>query len=312
LGTESRIEAPEFYAKQDLVSYLGIPLIDKKEPLGTLGLYIREEHAFTEDEIQFLKTLAGQVAVAIHNSRLYEEIKFQAAELAKVNEVKSEFLNLMSHELRTPINVMMGYVELVQGGILGEIQPEQNEALKTSLHHSKNLLNMITDILEATRIQAQDVQLQKSTVSVERMLAELRSNYEASLTKNLVMTWDVPPALPLIESDGVKIKQILCNLVDNAIKFSDAGTVRISARHFSESERLELRVVDTGRGIAKDKIPLIFDLFRQLDGSTTRRYEGVGLGLYLAKKNAELLGAELRVESEIDKGSIFTLVLPIG
>jgi signal transduction histidine kinase/CheY-like chemotaxis protein len=311
LQTDSRVQAADFYRKQGLVSYVGIPLVTKQEILGTLGLYTKEEHDFTEDEIQFLNTLAGQVAVAIHNSRLYEETKFQAGELEKANEVKSDFLSIMSHELRTPLNVMIGYVGLVQEGMLGEIKPEQNEALKKSLHYSKNLLGMITDILQATRIQARDVKLENSNVSFDRIIEELRSAYETSLTKDLSLNWDIPPDLPVMETDASKVRQILKNLVDNAIKFTESGAVVISARHLSETNRIELQVADTGKGIAEDKIPLIFDMFRQLDSSATRAHEGVGLGLYLVKKNTELLGGEVNVKSELGKGSTFTVVLPI-
>jgi signal transduction histidine kinase len=218
----------------------------------------------------------------------------------------------MSHELRTPLNVMMGYVGLVQEGMLGEIKPEQNEALKKSLHHSRNLLSMITDILQATRIEARDVTLENSNVSLRRIIEELRSTYEISLTKDLSLVWDIPPDLPVMETDGSKVKQILKNLIDNAIKFTESGTVAISARHVSETNKVELQVADTGRGIAEDKIPVIFDMFRQLDSSSTRRYEGVGLGLYLVRKNAELLGGEVNVESALGKGSTFTLLLPAG
>ncbi len=310
LKTDSRISDANSYPKFGLVSFLGIPLLAKKETLGTLGLYTSEEHEFTGDEIQFLNTLAGQVAVAIHNSRLYEEIKFQAGELDKANEVKSEFLSVMSHELRTPLNVMMGYVELVQEGMLGEIKPEQNEALKKSLHQSKNLLGMITDILQVTKIHAREVRLETSALVMERLLADLRSSYEISLKKDLALIWNIPSDLPIMETDGDKIKHILQSLIDNAIKFTDTGTVRISARTLPEIGKLELEVSDTGRGIAAEKIPSIFDMFHQLDSSATRFHEGVGLGLYLAKKNCELLGGELQVKSELGYGSTFTLVLP--
>jgi signal transduction histidine kinase/DNA-binding response OmpR family regulator len=309
LQTDPDVQAPEFYRKQGLVSYMGIPLAIKKETFGTVGFYTREEHEFSNDEVQFLNTLAGQVAVAIHNSRLYEEIKSQAAELEKANQVKAEFLSVMSHELRTPINVMMGYVELVQEGLLGEIKPEQNEALKKSLHHSRNLLGMVTDILQATRIQARDIKLENSSVSLLEIIDDLKANYEPS-KNGLTLSWDVPVELPALETDGNKIKQILQSLIDNAIKFTEAGAVRITVRNLPEASKLEFDVSDTGRGIAEDKIPMIFDLFHQSDSSSTRRHEGIGLGLYLVKKTTELLGGEVKAKSELGKGSTFTVILP--
>jgi signal transduction histidine kinase/CheY-like chemotaxis protein len=310
LQADPRVREPGFYQKQGLFSYLGVPLIAKGDVLGALGFYTRAVHNFTEQEVQFLRTLGGQAAIAIQNSQLYEKTKSQAAELEKANEVKSEFLSVMSHELRTPINVMMGYVELVQQGLLGEIKPQQNEALKKSLDHSRNLLGLVSDILQATKIQAQDVELNPSTVNVKRVLEELRMSYELSLKKDLALHWDVPADFPEVETDGNKVKHILQSLIDNAIKFTVEGTVRISARNFPANHKWELQVADTGRGIAADKIPLIFDLFRQLDSSAKRSHEGIGLGLFLAKKHTELLGGELKVHSELGKGSTFTLTLP--
>lgn len=310
LDTDPCVRRPEFYRKQSLVSYAGFPLIAKKQKLGTLSFYTRAEHEFTKDEIQFLETLAGQVAVAIHNSRLYDETKYQAAELEKANEVKSQFLSLISHELRTPLNVMMGYVELVQEGMLGEIGRQQSEALAKSLNHSRHLLHMITDILQATRIKEQKVVI--SRMSVTRIIDDLRASYEASLQTNLVLDWDISHECPLLVSDADKITQILRNLIDNAIKFTKKGAVVISVRELRETNQLEFRVSDTGIGIPEDKIPAIFEMFYQIDSSSTRHYEGLGLGLYLAKKNAVLLGGNLEVKSELGKGSTFIVTLPIA
>lgn len=311
MQTDPRVRNHQFYRNQGLYSYMGTPLTAKGEVLGVLGFYTKAAHEFTDDEVQFLATLGGQVAIAIHNSQLYETVTTQAAELEKANEVKSEFLSVVSHELRTPINVMMGYVELVQQGLLGEIKPQQNEALKKSLNHSRNLLGLVSDILQATRIQSRDVKLDHSTVSLKRIMEDLRSSYELSLKKDLALSWEVPAEFPHIETDGNKVKHILQSLIDNAIKFTAAGAVRVSARIIAETNKLELQVADTGRGIAVDKIPLIFDLFRQLDGSMKRSHDGIGLGLFLVKKHTELLGGELKVASELGKGSTFTIVLPI-
>jgi len=252
----------------------------------------------------------GQVAVAIHNAQLYEEIKLQAVELQKANEVKSEFLSVMSHELRTPINIMMGYVELVQDGMLGEIKPEQNDALNKSLRQSHNLLNIVSDILQATNMQTRAYQLEIAVVNIGKIFDCLRTRFENSVEKELTLSWDIPKDLPMIKTDGNKLQAILHCLIDNAIKFTDSGIVRISARNLA-AQQIEIQVADTGKGIASDKVPLIFDLFRQLDSSSTRRHGGIGLALYLAKKHAELLGGDLKVQSELGKGSTFTLLLPV-
>jgi K+-sensing histidine kinase KdpD len=251
LQIDSRVHAGEFYRNQGVVSYLGIPLIAKGEIVGTLGLYTRNEREFSDDEVQFLTTLGGQVAVAIHNSRLYEEIKFQAGELEKANEVKSDFLNVMSHELRTPINLMMGYVEMVQEGMLGEIKDEQSEALKQSLDHSRHLLSMITDILHATKLQARKVTILTTSVNVGKIIDDLKSDFAASLKKNLTLNWKIPADLPVVETDGDKLRQIIQGLVDNAIKFTKAGAVQVAVRVLPEKSSLEIEVADTGMGIRR-------------------------------------------------------------
>ena len=133
----------------------------------------------------------GQVAVAIHNAQLYEEIKLQAVELQKANEVKSEFFSVMSHELRTPINIMMGYVELVQDGMLGEIKPEQNDALNKSLCQSHNLLNIVSDILQATNMQTRAYQLEIAVVNIGKIFDCLRTRFENSVEKELTLSWEI-------------------------------------------------------------------------------------------------------------------------
>jgi len=311
LQSDSRLEAADFYRSQGLVSFIGIPLSAMGEVVGTLGLYTTNAREFSDDEVTFLTTLGGQVAAAIHNSRLYEEIKSQAGELARANEVKSDFLSVMSHEFRTPINLMMGYVALVQEGMLGELNAEQNDALRQSLHYSKNLLTLLTDLLYASRLQARNANIFATKVNIGRILDVLKSDLEVLLKENLTLHWDVPLDLPVVETDGDKVKQIVHCLVDNAIKFTDAGAVQVALRVVPETSRLEIEVTDTGPGIPVEQISLIFDLFRQLDSSSTRAHEGAGLGLYIVKSNAELLGGEVTVTSELGKGSSFTVTLPI-
>ena len=228
------------------MSYMGVPLIVKGETLGVLGFYTRDSHEFDKEEIQFLNALVGQVAVAIHNAQLYEEIKLQAVELQKANEVKSEFLSVMSHELRTPINIMMGYVELVQDGMLGEIKPEQNDALNKSLRQSHNLLNIVSDILQATNMQTRAYQLEIAVVNIGKIFDCLRTRFENSVEKELTLSWDIPKDLPMIKTDGNKLQAILHELIDNAIKFTDSGTVRISARNLA-AQQIEIQVAIAGK-----------------------------------------------------------------
>ncbi|MCZ6623345.1 MAG: GAF domain-containing sensor histidine kinase, partial [Deltaproteobacteria bacterium] len=299
-----------FFRNHGLVSYLGVPLIAKAEALGVITFMTREEHQFSTEERDFFITLADQAAIAIHNSQLYEETKKQAVEMEKANKVKDEFLSVMSHELRTPLNVIMGYVEMIEEGMLGEINSEQEKALGKVISRSKELSSMITSILQATSIEAGAVKVESHEVKLSNFLDELRSAYEFPFGKELTLTWDYPSDLPSVKTDSERLKHILQNLINNAIKFTEKGYVAISARHFDRTGKVDFKVMDTGIGIPEESLPIIFEMFRQGDSSETRVYGGVGLGLYIVKKLTELLGGKIDVESEQGKGSTFSVCFP--
>jgi signal transduction histidine kinase len=308
--TDPSVRDPEFFRRHGLVSYLGIPLIVKDEILGVISFYTKEEHEFSHEDIEFLTTLAGQAAIAIHNSQLYEESREQAVELEKAIKVKDEFLSVMSHELRTPLNVVMGYAGMIKDRMLGEINREQERALGKIVSRSRDLLSMIIGILEATRIEAEEVKVESQKVNLVNFLGELRLAYDVPLDKELDLIWDYSLELPAVKTDSEKLKQILQNLINNAMKFTEKGSVKISARYLPDAEVTEFKVADTGIGINKESFPVIFEKFRQLDSSETRPYGGVGMGLYIVKKFTELLGGEVEVESEVGKGSTFTVTIP--
>ncbi len=322
--TDPRNKDLNFFTKHGLVSYLGVPLIIKDEVLGVISFYTKEEHEFSNEEVEFLTTLAGQAAIAIHNSQVYQEMVSLAAQLSRSNKVKDEFLSVMSHEFRTPLNVVMGYTGMMRDGLLGEINPEQEKALEKVISRARDQLTMISGILQATQIEAEGIKMEKREVSLKDFLDDLKSSYSIPLGKELALVWDYPANLPAIHTDGEKLKHVLQNLINNAVKFTERGRVTVSARSFNgsgESRRqeaegdgrkgaVEFKVADTGIGIAKEFFPLIFDRFRQVDSSETRRYGGVGIGLYVAKKFTELIGGEIEVESEPGKGSTFTVTIP--
>lgn len=307
---DPRTRYPEFLRRYGLISYLGVPLVVKDEVLGDISIFTKEQHQFADEEIKFFSTLAGQAAIAICNAQLYEDIKRQAAELERANSVKSEFLSVMSHELRTPLNVVMGYTGMIQDKMLGGINEEQEKVLGKVIKHSGDLLSMITSILDVTTLEAQMVKLDRGEVRISEVLDELRLAYDLPLGKNLTLIWDYPSELPSLKTDRDKLRHILRNLINNAAKFTANGSVTISAWYYPASRTIEVKVADTGIGISKEAIPVIFERFRQVDSSETRAYGGVGLGLYIVKRFTELLGGKIAVESDLGKGSIFTLSLP--
>ena len=325
-----------FFHQHRLISFMGVPLIVKEILIGVLAVYTREERRFSSEEVQFLTTLADQAAGAIHNARLYEQIKRQAVELEKAYQAKAEFLSIMAHELRTPLSAVVGYTDILVNKFTGEISPEQEKVLAKIMTRSRDLSTIINGMLEVTRLEAGATKIDDDLVDIEQLLAELRYSYDAPLAEGLALKWDYPPNLPVINTDRSKLKHILQNLINNALKFTHNGSITVSARmepariksednqelDRTEKEALasgrgeqghvEFSVADTGIGIARQNLAQIFDMFCQGDRQNTRSNEGVGLGLYIVKKYAELLGGGVGVESEPGRGSRFLVYLPIG
>jgi GAF domain-containing protein len=297
------------------------PIRGKLKNLGTLACIGIDPRKLTLSEIQLLEALADQIAVAIESSELYKQLKQKIEELELANKVKDEFLSVMSHELRTPLNVVMGYTAMIKDEMLGTVNPEQKKALEKVILRSSELLNMITSILYATSIEAKEVRVQNSQFALSDLLDELSRSYKISLTKPITLKWDCPSNLPALTSDREKLRFVLQKIIDNATKFTETGGVTISAGLRESSLRdakappvarnwLEIKVADTGVGIAKEKLPIIFQKFRQADSTETRRYGGVGLGLYIAKQFTDLIGGKIEVDTEEGKGSIFTVKVP--
>ncbi len=311
--TDPRTKNYDFFRKHGLVSYLGVPLIAKGEVLGVLGFYTRAARQFTDEEVDFLKTLGGQAAIAIHNAQLYEEIARQATELEKASKVKSEFLGVISHELKTPLNVMMGYTGMIKEKIL----VDQDRALGKIAKSSNDLLAMIDSILDATRIESGAVSVRKEGFDLGNFLSELKSFYDFPSDKGVGLVWDYPSGLPVIKTDSIKLQHVLQNLINNAIKFTDKGHVTVSVgvrksnKQTAESGMwVQFKVADTGIGIAEDALPYVFEKFRQVDSSVKMSHGGVGLGLHIVKTFVRMLGGEIEVESELGKGSTFTVTIP--
>jgi signal transduction histidine kinase len=300
----------DYFRQNGFISYLGVPLMAHDKVLGILSFYCREERYFTDDEINFLRTLAGQAAAAIQNSQLYEQTKQQAIDLEKANKVKDEFLGVMSHELRTPLNVIAGYTKIVQDGVLGEINSEQVNALDKVTRHSNELLVMVNSIMDATKIEAGAVVVECDELLLPEFLDELKLLYDYPLGKDINLRWHYASNLPVIRTDRDKLKHILQNLINNALKFTQVGHVAVAATHVPGLNRVELSVTDTGIGIAVEDLPLVFEKFRQLDASKTRSQGGVGLGLHIVKTFAEVLGGTVRVASRPGEGTTFTVTLP--
>lgn len=240
-----------------------------------------------------------------------EDIEKKAEQLRLASKYKSEFLANMSHELRTPLNSILILSEILKENKKGHLTPKQVEFAKTINSSGSDLLNLINDILDLSKVEAG-----KTEISVEKMsLAELKDDMlmlfnEIAQKKGLEFNVSLESGLPgYIDTDEQKLKQIVKNLLSNAIKFTDSGSVILDIAKRSESQ-IEFAVKDTGIGISDEKQSDIFEAFNQEDGTTSRKYGGTGLGLSISREYARLLGGKIELESESGKGSIFTLAIP--
>ena len=240
------------------------------------------------------------------------ELDRQRAAADDANRAKSAFLAVMSHELRTPLNAIGGYVQLMEMGIHGPVTSEQREALDRVARSQKHLLRLINDVLELARIESGRVDFVLETVDLAGLMADVTPMVEPQMdAKELVFTVRVAPGRAA-RADREKLQQIVINLLSNALKFTPpGGTVSVGlARRTGEPEMLLLSVADSGIGIPPEKQAQVFEPFVQVDMSRTRRSEGSGLGLAISRDLARGMGGDLTVQSEVGKGSTFTLWLP--
>ncbi|MDP3919404.1 MAG: ATP-binding protein, partial [Candidatus Omnitrophota bacterium] len=293
------------------------PITRKDQTIGVVTFSQNDPRSLSSGEIKLLAAMAAQIAVAVENASLYEEITKRANdlqkktwELEKANRAKDEFLAMISHELRTPLNVMMGYTGLLREGMFGALNPQQDDALKKVAIQSNDLLSIVSNLVRTTQIGSGEIKAERARTDLGQLLDEIKTAYDLPLNNGLTLNWDFPSDLPTVETDSEKLKHTLVNLINNAIKFTEKGSVTIAARHLPKSKTLRFTVADTGVGISRESLPLIFDMFHQLDSSNTRAHGGLGLGLYIVKKYTELLGGKIKVKCALGRGSVFRVALP--
>ncbi|TMC65167.1 MAG: GAF domain-containing sensor histidine kinase [Chloroflexota bacterium] len=294
---------------------LGLPMFLEREFVGTVSVYFLDVRPFDATLMQVLQILANQAAVALDNARRFqrerqtiEMLQRANLELQEADRMKSEFLTNMSHELRTPLNAIIGFSEIIR--TTPELSEAEREEFAGTIHTSgRRLLKLINDILELTHIQAGRLELHPAPcLLAEAVDAALSENASAANQKELTVSSQVDRAMQVV-FDPRSLRHIVHNLVNNAIKFTPHhGTVVISASEGTPGTIVEVR--DTGIGIKPEDQQRLFEEFRQVDGSTSRGYEGVGLGLALSKRLVELQGGQIWVQSAPGRGSIFRFLIP--
>lgn len=300
--------------------YLCVPLIARNQKsIGVLLATSLKEREFIQEKIAVAQQLAAGAAVAIENTRLFEEIQKKSHELEEAYKTKSDFLNTMAHELRTPLNVLIATLQLFMEGYYGELSEKQVKGFEPLQRNAMNLLNLIGSILDLARLEAKSVPLKIEAFSLKEITGELESSLmPLAQEKGVELRFKLGDPTLTLKSDRSKIKSVLQNLLGNAVKYTDKGEIelRITTLPDNESspsgaEAISIAVQDTGIGIKEGDIPHIFEAFYMAEGINRRKYPGSGLGLSIVKRLLELLYGDIQVQSEWGKGSTFTATLPL-
>jgi signal transduction histidine kinase/DNA-binding response OmpR family regulator len=322
-------------------SELCVPLGLGGRVLGTLNVESREIDAFTLDDQQLLTTLGSNLAMLIERARLFEEVEGARAELQQraealeqanarlkeLDRLKSQFLANMSHELRTPLNSVIGFSEVLIDGLLGEMPPERKECVENIYASGEHLMALINDILDLSKIEAGRIELSPEPFDVTELIDNVQKTVTPMIEeKSQVLTIEIdqgmttsPGAkvtastdLPPLKADRIRVRQVLLNLLSNAHKFTPQGNEITLSCSLADPATMLFSVSDTGIGIKPEDQELIFEEFRQVDGTATREIEGTGLGLTISKRLVEMHGGTIWVESTYGEGAVFSFLLPLG
>ena len=293
-----------------------VPLVHAGTPLGVLFLYTDPYPAQDASRLQQLQMIGELMGLAIANERLHEQLESEKARAEASNRAKSQFLANMSHEIRTPLNGVIGFSDLLlkQGSRIS--QEERLDYLKSIQTSGKHLLELINNILDLSKIESDRLELERIDYSPHAILAEITSLLRVTAKeKGIKLDYEWSGPLPkTIRTDPTRMRQMLVNLVGNAIKFTREGSVKIIGRLVSKGENAMVRidVTDTGIGIPEDKLDTIFAPFSQADDSVTRCFGGTGLGLPISRRLARALGGDLVVRSKLGEGSTFSATVDVG
>lgn len=315
-GTQSRVQQTQ------LLSVLSVPILIRDQLFGRLSLQTTTtRRTFTDDEIYLLERIADQAAIALYNAQSYERleelVKERTQELEQekflseaANRAKSEFLSNMSHELRTPLTSVLGCSSILIEQVFGPLNAKQKQYIELIFTSGEHLLELINDLLDLSKIEVGREELLLETIVVEEIAnASMSMIQERAKKYNLQLSLMIAADVTTCVADKRRLKQILVNLLSNAVKFTESGSVTLRVNQ--TADQINFSVIDTGIGIAQADQATLFQPFRQLDSSLNRKYEGTGLGLALSRKLAQLHGGDITMQSELERGSCFTLHLPL-
>ena len=292
---------------------VAVPLLRDEHVTGALVIRRKVSSEFSPSIVKLLQTLASQSVMAIENARLFKESQAKSAQLAEASKLKSQFLANMSHELRTPLNAIIGLTEMLHEDARDLKRAEELEPLERVLRAAHHLLELINDILDLSKIEAGRMDMHVETFAIAPLVDEVIATIGPAAAKsgNEIIV-HCPQDIGEMHADQTRIRQALLNLVSNANKFTEHGSVTVDVARVTSkgSEEITMAVRDTGIGMSAEQLSRLFQEFVQADPSTTRKYGGTGLGLAISRRFCQMMGGEITVESQLGKGSTFTIRLP--
>lgn len=289
-------------------AFLSVPLWRGEQPMGALSVLSTAPRSFSLNDERILQALADQAVHAINNAQLYEQLQQALQREQEASRQKSAFFASASHELRTPLNIILGYVDLLREGVIGQVDQEATDTLDRARKAAHHMIALVNDLLDLARIERAELQLHPELIDPEALLQEVCATWEKPIAeKGLSFRRVGSRSFPALVVDKARLRQILDNLLGNAVKFTQSGHIVVGARVLEHS--VEIWVEDTGIGIDPLDHEKIFDEFQQVECANTNQFEGFGLGLAVCKKIAGLLQGDIRVESTTGRGSTFTLSL---
>jgi signal transduction histidine kinase/CheY-like chemotaxis protein len=293
-------------------SLLAVPLYWEREIIGALIVRRKTAGRFSERTVELLETLASQSAVAIQNARVFRELQERSRQLDVAGRHKSEFLASMSHELRTPLNAVIGFSDVLLERMFGDLNDRQEEYLRDIRDSGRHLLELINEILDLSKVEAGRMEIDRAPVSLSNVLEHgVAMVRERAARRGVALTLDSRGDLGLVSADELKLKQVVLNLLTNAIKFTEVGgSVHVTARLEGDEAQVEVR--DTGIGIAEDEQERIFEAFQRGGRGVRTSTEGTGLGLTLSKRIVELHGGRMWMQSRLGEGSTFGFSIPLA
>jgi signal transduction histidine kinase len=299
-------------ARAGFRALLAVPLLAVDRIVGALVVRRKAPGEFPKNAVDLLQTFGAQSVLAIQNARLFHEIEEKGRELAQASQHKSQFLANMSHELRTPLNAIIGVTEMLRED--AEALKQDIEPLDRVLGAGRHLLALINDILDLSKIEAGRMELNLETFALAPLIDDVVKTIEPLSTKNgnRVAVHNSDGTIGMVHADQMRLRQALLNLMSNANKFTEKGTVTIAAHQGQENGRdwVTLSVADTGIGMTPEQMGKLFQEFSQASSKTASKYGGTGLGLAISKRFCQMMGGDITVESEPGRGSTFTIRLP--